>query len=146
MLVLNFPDIQMTDRFISRLAGKVAILRGLIKWWEAMINGEKLNVGRLMGGALGHLCPFKKHRNPSSLMRGAWGFPTNKIMSTLPPRVAVLRLQYNQAVLLLGSATPSFRIEGSCNKGVSSPNGPIRLAEARIKSLISVIILVKWSW
>ena len=115
-----------------------------------MINGEKLNVGGQGSrwSTLSHLCSFK---NIGAIIIDEEHEASYKQDSN--PRyhardVAVLRAQYNQAVLLLGSATPSLESRARATKGVYElirlTQRPIRQPKfQKLKSLIFVIILAK---
>ena len=123
--ILLVPEIsltpQMTERFIARFGDKVAILH------SGLSNGEKYDEWRkvergdaqVVVGArsaifaplknLGvmiideeHEATYKQDRNPRYHAR----------------EVAILRAQYNQAALVLGSATPSLESRARAGKGV----------------------------
>ena len=123
--ILLVPEIsltpQMTERFIARFGEKVAILH------SGLSNGEKYDEWRkvergdaqVVVGArsaifaplknLGvmiideeHEASYKQDSNPRYHAR----------------EVAVLRAQYNQAALVLGSATPSLESRARAGKGV----------------------------
>ena len=112
---------QMTDRFISRFGQEVAILHSGLSngekydQWRKVERGEaKVVVGARSAifaplkniGAIiideEHEASYKQDSNPRYHAR----------------EVAVLRAQYNQAVLLLGSATPSLESRARATKGV----------------------------
>ena len=123
--ILLVPEIsltpQMTERFIARFGEKVAILH------SGLSNGEKYDEWRkvergdaqVVVGArsaifaplknLGvmiideeHEASYKQDSNPRYNAR----------------EVAILRAQYNQAALVLGSATPSLESRARAGKGV----------------------------
>ncbi|HGK8673783.1 TPA: primosomal protein N' [Streptococcus pneumoniae] len=123
--ILLVPEIsltpQMTERFIARFGEKVAILH------SGLSNGEKYDEWRkvergdaqVVVGArsaifaplknLGvmiideeHEAAYKQDSNPRYHAR----------------EVAILRAQYNQATLVLGSATPSLESRARAGKGV----------------------------
>ena len=123
--ILLVPEIsltpQMTERFIARFGEKVAILH------SGLSNGEKYDEWRkvergdaqVVVGArsaifapiknLGviiideeHEASYKQDSNPRYHAR----------------EVAILRAQYNQAALVLGSATPSLESRARAGKGV----------------------------
>ena len=123
--ILLVPEIsltpQMTERFIARFGEKVAILH------SGLSNGEKYDEWRkvergdaqVVVGArsaifapiknLGvmiideeHEASYKQDSNPRYHAR----------------EVAILRTQYNQAALVLGSATPSLESRSRAGKGV----------------------------
>lgn len=123
--ILLVPEIsltpQMTERFIARFGDKVAILH------SGLSNGEKYDEWRkvergdaqVVVGArsaifaplknLGvmiideeHEAAYKQDSNPRYHAR----------------EVAILRAQYNQATLVLGSATPSLESRARAGKGV----------------------------
>ncbi|HGQ4943929.1 TPA: primosomal protein N' [Streptococcus pneumoniae] len=123
--ILLVPEIsltpQMTERFIARFGDKVAILH------SGLSNGEKYDEWRkvergdaqVVVGArsaifaplknLGvmiideeHEAAYKQESNPRYHAR----------------EVAILRAQYNQATLVLGSATPSLESRARAGKGV----------------------------
>ena len=85
-----------------------------------MINGEKLNVGEakvVVGARSAIFAPLK---NIGAIIIDEEHEASYKQDSN--PRyhardVAVLRAQYNQAVLLLGSATPSLESRARATKG-----------------------------
>ena len=142
---------QMTDRFISRFGQEVAILHSGLSngekydQWRKVERGEaKVVVGARSAifaplkniGAIiideEHEASYKQDSNPRYHARD----------------VAVLRAQYNQAVLLLGSATPSLESRARATKGVYElirlTQRPIRQPKfQKLKSLIFVIILAK---
>lgn len=123
--ILLVPEIsltpQMTERFIARFGDKIAILH------SGLSNGEKYDEWRkvergdaqVVVGArsaifaplknLGvmiideeHEASYKQDSNPRYHAR----------------EVAILRAQYNQAALVLGSATPSLESRARAGKGV----------------------------
>ena len=123
--ILLVPEIsltpQMTERFIARFGEKVAILH------SGLSNGEKYDEWRkvergdaqvVIGArsaifaplkSLGviiideeHEASYKQDSNPRYHAR----------------EVAILRAQYNQAALVLGSATPSLESRARAGKGV----------------------------
>ena len=123
--ILLVPEIsltpQMTERFIARFGEKVAILH------SGLSNGEKYDEWRkvergdaqvVIGArsaifaplkSLGviiideeHEASYKQDSNPRYHAR----------------EVAILRAQYNQAALILGSATPSLESRARAGKGV----------------------------
>lgn len=123
--IMLVPEIsltpQMTDRFISRFGQEVAILHSGLSngekydQWRKVERGEaKVVVGARSAifaplkniGAIiideEHEASYKQDSNPRYHAR----------------EVAVLRAQYNQAVLLLGSATPSLESRARATKGV----------------------------
>ncbi len=123
--IMLVPEIsltpQMTDRFISRFGQEVAILHSGLSngekydQWRKVERGEaKVVVGARSAifaplkniGAIiideEHEASYKQDSNPRYHAR----------------EVAVLRAQYNQAVLLLGSATPSLESKARATKGV----------------------------
>jgi len=123
--IMLVPEIsltpQMTDRFISRFGQEVAILHSGLSngekydQWRKVERGEaKVVVGARSAifaplkniGAIiideEHEASYKQDSNPRYHAR----------------EVAVLRAQYNQAVLLLGSATPSIESRARATKGV----------------------------
>ena len=123
--IMLVPEIsltpQMTDRFISRFGQEVAILHSGLSngekydQWRKVERGEaKVVVGARSAifaplkniGAIiideEHEASYKQDSNPRYHARD----------------VAVLRAQYNQAVLLLGSATPSLESRARATKGV----------------------------
>ena len=111
----------MTDRFISRFGQEVAILH------SGLSNGEKYDQWRkvergeakvVVGARSAIFAPLKTSER--SLLMRSTRLPTNKIVihATTQGDVAVLRAQYNQAVLLLGSATPSLESRARATKGV----------------------------
>ncbi|GGE28782.1 primosomal protein N' [Streptococcus himalayensis] len=112
---------QMTNRFIGRFGKKVAILHsGLSKGekydeWRKVERGEaQVVVGarsaifaplKQIGAIIideEHEATYKQDSNPRYHARD----------------VAILRAQYNQAVLVLGSATPSLESRARAGKGV----------------------------
>ena len=122
--IMLVPEIsltpQMTDRFISRFGQEVAILHSGLSngekydQWRKVERGEaKVVVGARSAifaplkniGAIiideEHEASYKQDSNPRYHAR----------------EVAVLRAQYNQAVLLLGSATPSLESRARATKG-----------------------------
>ena len=123
--IMLVPEIsltpQMTERFISRFGQEVAILHSGLSngekydQWRKVERGEaKVVVGARSAifaplkniGAIiideEHEASYKQDSNPRYHAR----------------EVAVLRAQYNQAVLLLGSATPSLESRARATKGV----------------------------
>ena len=111
---------QMTDRFISRFGQEVAILHSGLSNGEKYDQWRKVERGEAKGSrwsTLSHLCSFK---NIGAIIIDEEHEASYKQDSN--PRyhardVAVLRAQYNQAVLLLGSATPSLESRARATKG-----------------------------
>ena len=123
--IMLVPEIsltpQMTNRFISRFGQEVAILHSGLSngekydQWRKVERGEaKVVVGarsaifaplKNLGAIIideEHEASYKQDSNPRYHAR----------------EVAVLRAQYNEAVLLLGSATPSLESRARATKGV----------------------------
>ncbi|MBS4947295.1 MAG: primosomal protein N' [Streptococcus mitis] len=123
--ILLVPEIsltpQMTERFIARFGDKVAILH------SGLSNGEKYDEWRkvergdaqvVVGARSAIFAPLK---NLGVMIIDEEHEATYKQDSN--PRyhareVAILRAQYNQAVLVLGSATPSLESRARAGKGV----------------------------
>ena len=123
--ILLVPEIsltpQMTERFISRFGEKVAILH------SGLSNGEKYDEWRkvergdaqvVVGARSAIFAPLK---NLGVMIIDEEHEATYKQDSN--PRyhareVAILRAQYNQAALVLGSATPSLESRARAGKGV----------------------------
>ena len=123
--ILLVPEIsltpQMTERFIARFGGKVAILH------SGLSNGEKYDEWRkvergdaqvVVGARSAIFAPLK---NLGVMIIDEEHEATYKQDSN--PRyhareVAILRAQYNQAALVLGSATPSLESRARAGKGV----------------------------
>ncbi|WP_173226851.1 MULTISPECIES: primosomal protein N' [unclassified Streptococcus] len=123
--ILLVPEIsltpQMTERFIARFGGKVAILH------SGLSNGEKYDEWRkvergdaqvVVGARSAIFAPLK---NLGVMIIDEEHEATYKQDSN--PRyhareVAILRSQYNQAALVLGSATPSLESRARAGKGV----------------------------
>lgn len=123
--ILLVPEIsltpQMTERFIARFGDKVAILH------SGLSNGEKYDEWRkvergdaqvVVGARSAIFAPLK---NLGVMIIDEEHEATYKQDSN--PRyhardVAVLRAQYNQAALVLGSATPSLESRARAGKGV----------------------------
>ena len=123
--ILLVPEIsltpQMTERFIARFGDKVAILH------SGLSNGEKYDEWRkvergdaqvVVGARSAIFAPLK---NLGVIIIDEEHEATYKQDSN--PRyhareVAILRSQYNQAALVLGSATPSLESRARAGKGV----------------------------
>ena len=123
--ILLVPEIsltpQMTERFIARFGDKVAILH------SGLSNGEKYDEWRkvergdaqvVVGARSAIFAPLK---NLGVMIIDEEHEATYKQDSN--PRyhareVAILRAQYNQATLVLGSATPSLESRARAGKGV----------------------------
>ena len=123
--ILLVPEIsltpQMTERFIARFGDKVAILH------SGLSNGEKYDEWRkvergdaqvVVGARSAIFAPLK---NLGVMIIDEEHEATYKQESN--PRyhareVAILRAQYNQAALVLGSATPSLESRARAGKGV----------------------------
>ena len=123
--ILLVPEIsltpQMTERFIARFGEKVAILH------SGLSNGEKYDEWRkvergdaqvVVGARSAIFAPLK---NLGVMIIDEEHEATYKQDSN--PRyhareVAILRAQYNQAALVLGSATPSLESSARAGKGV----------------------------
>ena len=123
--ILLVPEIsltpQMTERFIARFGDKVAILH------SGLSNGEKYDEWRkvergdaqvVVGARSAIFAPLK---NLGVMIIDEEHEATYKQDSN--PRyhareVAILRSQYNQAALVLGSATPSLESRARAGKGV----------------------------
>lgn len=123
--ILLVPEIsltpQMTERFIARFGEKVAILH------SGLSNGEKYDEWRkvergdaqvVVGARSAIFAPLK---NLGVMIIDEEHEATYKQDSN--PRyhareVAILRTQYNQAALVLGSATPSLESRARAGKGV----------------------------
>ena len=123
--ILLVPEIsltpQMTERFIARFGEKVAILH------SGLSNGEKYDEWRkvergdaqvVVGARSAIFAPLK---NLGVIIIDEEHEATYKQDSN--PRyhareVAILRAQYNQAALVLGSATPSLESRARAGKGV----------------------------
>ena len=123
--ILLVPEIsltpQMTERFIARFGDKVAILH------SGLSNGEKYDEWRkvergdaqvVVGARSAIFAPLK---NLGAMIIDEEHEATYKQDSN--PRyhareVAILRAQYNQAALVLGSATPSLESRARAGKGV----------------------------
>lgn len=123
--ILLVPEIsltpQMTERFIARFGEKVAILH------SGLSNGEKYDEWRkvergdaqvVVGARSAIFAPLK---NLGVMIIDEEHEATYKQDSN--PRyhareVALLRAQYNQAALVLGSATPSLESRARAGKGV----------------------------
>ena len=123
--ILLVPEIsltpQMTERFIARFGEKVAILH------SGLSNGEKYDEWRkvergdaqvVVGARSAIFAPLK---NLGVMIIDEEHEATYKQDSN--PRyhareVAILRAQYNQAALVLGSATPSLESRARAGKGV----------------------------
>ena len=123
--ILLVPEIsltpQMTERFIARFGEKVAILH------SGLSNGEKYDEWRkvergdaqvVVGARSAIFAPLK---NLGVMIIDEEHEATYKQDSN--PRyhareVAILRAQYNQATLVLGSATPSLESRARAGKGV----------------------------
>ena len=123
--ILLVPEIsltpQMTERFIARFGEKVAILH------SGLSNGEKYDEWRkvergdaqvVVGARSAIFAPLK---NLGVMIIDEEHEATYKQESN--PRyhareVAILRAQYNQAALVLGSATPSLESRARAGKGV----------------------------
>ena len=123
--ILLVPEIsltpQMTERFIARFGDKVAILH------SGLSNGEKYDEWRkvergdaqvVVGARSAIFAPLK---NLGVMIIDEEHEATYKQDSN--PRyhareVAILRAQYNQAALVLGSATPSLESRARAGKGV----------------------------
>ncbi|MEW4355257.1 primosomal protein N' [Streptococcus pneumoniae] len=112
---------QMTNRFIGRFGKKVAILHSALSSGEKYDEWRKVEKGaaQVVVGARSaifaplkdigaiiideeHEATYKQDANPRYHARD----------------VAILRAQYNQAVLVLGSATPSLESRARAGKGV----------------------------
>ena len=122
--ILLVPEIsltpQMTERFIARFGEKVAILH------SGLSNGEKYDEWRkvergdaqvVVGARSAIFAPLK---NLGVIIIDEEHEATYKQDSN--PRyhareVAILRAQYNQAALVLGSATPSLESRARAGKG-----------------------------
>ncbi|OFL53243.1 primosomal protein N' [Streptococcus sp. HMSC073F11] len=123
--ILLVPEIsltpQMTERFIARFGDKVAILH------SGLSNGEKYDEWRkvergdaqvVVGARSAIFAPLK---NLGVMIIDEEHEATYKQDSN--PRyhareVAILRARYNQAALVLGSATPSLESRARAGKGV----------------------------
>ena len=123
--ILLVPEIsltpQMTERFIARFGDKVAILH------SGLSNGEKYDEWRkvergdaqvVVGARSAIFAPLK---NLGVMIIDEEHEATYKQDSN--PRyhardIAILRAQYNQAALVLGSATPSLESRARAGKGV----------------------------
>ncbi len=123
--ILLVPEIsltpQMTERFIARFGDKVAILH------SGLSNGEKYDEWRkvdrgdaqvVVGARSAIFAPLK---NLGVMIIDEEHEATYKQDSN--PRyhareVGILRAQYNQAALVLGSATPSLESRARAGKGV----------------------------
>ena len=123
--IMLVPEIsltpQVTDRFISRFGDRVAILH------SGLSNGEKYDEWRrvergeaqvVVGARSAIFAPLK---NLGAIIIDEEHEATYKQDSN--PRyhareVALLRAQYHQAVLVLGSATPSLETRARAGKGV----------------------------
>ena len=123
--ILLVPEIsltpQMTERFIARFGDKVAILH------SGLSNGEKYDEWRkvergdaqvVVGARSAIFAPLK---NLGVMIIDEEHEATYKQDSN--PRyhareVAILRAKYNQAALVLGSATPSLESRARAGKGV----------------------------
>ena len=123
--IMLVPEIsltpQMTDRFISRFGQEVAILHSGLSNGEKYDQWRKVERGeaRVVVGARSAI--FAPLKNIGAIIIDEEHEASYKQDSN--PRyhareVAVLRAQYNQAVLLLGSATPSLESRARATKGV----------------------------
>ncbi len=123
--ILLVPEIsltpQMTERFIARFGEKVAILH------SGLSNGEKYDEWRKVERGDAHVVVgarsaiFAPLKNLGVMIIDEEHEATYKQDSN--PRyhareVAILRAQYNQAALVLGSATPSLESRARAGKGV----------------------------
>ena len=123
--ILLVPEIsltpQMTERFIARFGEKVAILHSGLSNGEKYDEWRKVERGdaRVVVGARSAI--FAPLKNLGVMIIDEEHEATYKQDSN--PRyhareVAILRAQYNQAALVLGSATPSIESRARAGKGV----------------------------
>ena len=123
--ILLVPEIsltpQMTERFIARFGEKVAILHSGLSNGEKYDEWSKVERGdaQVVVGARSAI--FAPLKNLGVMIIDEEHEATYKQDSN--PRyhareVAILRAQYNQAALVLGSATPSLESRARAGKGV----------------------------
>lgn len=123
--ILLVPEIsltpQMTERFIARFGDKVAILHSGLSSGEKYDEWRKVERGdaQVVVGARSAI--FAPLKNLGVMIIDEEHEATYKQDSN--PRyhareVAILRAQYNQAALVLGSATPSLESRARAGKGV----------------------------
>lgn len=123
--IMLVPEIsltpQMTNRFVSRFGNKVAILHSGLSDGEKYDEWRKAERGEaqvVIGARSAIFAPLK---NIGMIIMDEEHETSYKQDSN--PRyhardVAILRARYNQAVLVLGSATPSLESRARASKGV----------------------------
>lgn len=112
---------QMTSRFISRFGSQVAIMHSGLSDGEKFDEWRKMksNQAKVVVGARSAI--FSPLKNIGAIIIDEEHEATYKQKSS--PRyhareVALLRAQYHQAVLVLGSATPSIESRARASRGV----------------------------
>ena len=123
--ILLVPEIsltpQMTERFIARFGEKVAILH------SGLSNGEKYDEWRkvergdaqvVVGARSAIFAPLKKLGVIIIDEEHEASYKQDSNPRYHAREVAILRAQYNQAALVLGSATPSLESRARAGKGV----------------------------
>lgn len=112
---------QMTSRFISRFGSQVAIMHSGLSDGEKFDEWRKMksNQAKVVVGARSAI--FSPLKNIGAIIIDEEHEATYKQESS--PRyhareVALLRAQYHQAVLVLGSATPSIESRARASRGV----------------------------
>ena len=112
---------QMTERFIARFGDKVAILHSGLSNGEKYDEWRKVERGEAQGVVGARSAIFAPLKNLGVIIIDEEHEASYKQDSN--PRyhardVAILRAQYNQAALVLGSATPSLESRARAGKGV----------------------------
>lgn len=123
--ILLVPEIsltpQMTERFIARFGDKVAILH------SGLSNGEKYDEWRkvergdaqvVVGARSAIFAPLKNLGVMIIDEEHEVAYKQDSNPRYHAREVAILRAQYNQATLVLGSATPSLESRARAGKGV----------------------------
>ena len=123
--ILLVPEIsltpQMTERFIARFGEKVAILH------SGLSNGEKYDEWRkvergdaqvVVGARSAIFAPLKNLGVMIIDEEHEVSYKQDSNPRYHAREVAILRAQYNQAALVLGSATPSLESRARAGKGV----------------------------
>ena len=123
--IMLVPEIsltpQVTDRFISRFGDKVAILHSGLSDGEKYDEWRKVERGEAQVVVGARSAIFAPLTNIGAIIIDEEHESSYKQDSN--PRyhardVALLRAQYNQAVLVLGSATPSLESRARASRGV----------------------------
>ena len=123
--IMLVPEIsltpQVTDRFISRFGDKVAILHSGLSDGEKYDEWRKVERGEAQVVVGARSAIFAPLKNIGAIIIDEEHEASYKQDSN--PRyhardVALLRAKYNQAVLVLGSATPSLESRARASKGV----------------------------